>query len=490
MDSDQKVFEKHLHNIWQKQSFERSLQTFNHQNIQVLDPGIYNDNGAGPDFKHSRVQIGGLTYVGDIEIDLDYSDWKKHGHNIDSKYNKVILHVTLTNRLKQNFVFTKAGRKVPSISLQKFISDNAIPIENITPSSKLNGKFKCSGINEKVSYKLKKKFIVELGIQRFNKKSKRMLDRLKELLFISENNIKEPVIKYELSEQFLNREFTHEDFNNPKLWQQLLYEMIFEALGYSKNKSPMLKLAKYANLEFIDKLGTDQKLKDYIETSLFHISGIMPDVESLPENEVSEYERRLSEDWQMIKKIYDSKFLNETQWSFLNHRPQNFPTIRIAGGIIILFEIIHGNLIPQLIKKFEEIRSDKILINSVRSLFIVKSDGYWSNHYVFGKEANVKIKYFVGASRADEIVINVILPFLAVYFDIFGKKQLLKRVLNIFHIYTQRSDNKIVRETSEVIGLDGYKKRTIFAQGMIELFRGYCLKNKCLECEIGKRVFN
>jgi hypothetical protein len=33
-------------------------------------------------------------------------------------------------------------------------------------------------------------------------------------------------------------------------------------------------------------------------------------------------------------------------------------------------------------------------------------------------------------------------------------------------------------------------KKSILSQGMLELFRSFCSKNKCLDCPIGKLVFN
>ncbi len=494
MESSGKLYEKYLHEIWQNQSFTKPLRTFDHNTITVLDPGVYNESSAGPDFQHCRLQIGAITYVGDVEIDLDYHDWKRHGHNIDSKYNKVILHVSFTNNQKHHYVFTKAGRKVPNVSIKNFIDPEIAKnlFENYkTFESSTIKNIKCAGLSNDVKFKVKKEFVINLGIQRFNKKSKRIFDRLKELVFLEENQIAEPVIRYELSKQFREREFTYEDFKKTDVWKQLFYELMFEALGYSKNKSPMLKLAKYANLNILNKINdtvTNDKIKLF-ESVFYNVSGIMPDVNNLPASEVDDYQKELNEIWQTVKDIYDSETLNETQWHFLNNRPQNFPTIRIAGGVRLLNMLLYGDLIPKLIKKFEEIRSDRVLINSVRSLFIVKSEGYWTEHYIFGKPAKDKIKYFVGASRSDEIVVNIVLPFLYVYFEVFGKTELAKRILKIYQLYTQKSDNKIVRDVAEGIGLDGYKKRTIFAQGMIELFRSYCSKGKCLECEIGKTVF-
>ncbi|MDZ7765499.1 MAG: hypothetical protein U5K00_13915 [Melioribacteraceae bacterium] len=65
-----------------------------------------------------------------------------------------------------------------------------------------------------------------------------------------------------------------------------------------------------------------------------------------------------------------------------------------------------------------------------------------------------------------------------------------KKVFKLYSIYYQRTDNKIVRDVADGLNLGKLSKRTIFSQGMIELFRNYCSKEKCLECEIGKRVFN
>ena len=112
-DKEPKISENILYDIWKAQHFQSSLMTVNGDDLSVLDAGTHNTDEAGPDFKNARIRIGNLTYVGDIEIDCDYSDWKSHGHNIDIKYSKVILHATLFNkgsygrRGKLCFVFTK-----------------------------------------------------------------------------------------------------------------------------------------------------------------------------------------------------------------------------------------------------------------------------------------------------------------------------------------------------------------------------------------------
>jgi len=484
--------EKQLHKIWLNQDFINDLSTSSGEEIVVISPGEYNNDTGGPDFKHARIKIGRLTFVGDVEIDRDYSDWKNHGHNINRNYNKVILHLSYSNKQKQHYVYTSDGRKVHTIPLF-----NNIAADNLKSDLTLGGKksnlgdkftLKCSSEIQLIEIKDREKAILELGVKRFQNKCEKLFHRLKELKFISQFELNEPVIRYELTKEFNEKEFSHEDFKEKQIWKQLFYELIFEALGYSKNKNIMIKLAQNVTLDFLKKLDQENDLTTQIESAYYHIAGLMPE-NKIQEDLDSDYIKKLAKYWEKLSRIYDNKKFDETQWHFLGQRPQNFPTIRISGGAKISEAILTKNLIGNIIKKFSEIRTAKILINSIRSLFIVKATGYWKDHYVFNKSSKIKINYIIGLSRADEIFVNVILPYLSVYFDMFGKEALSKKVLKVYNEYEQRMDNKVVREVSAGLGLEGLNKKTIYSQGMIEVYRNYCSKNKCLDCKIGKNIF-
>jgi hypothetical protein len=492
MSLSSNIEEKQLHKIWIDQDFLTDIFTASKESISVINTGDYNQDSGGPDFKNARVQIGSLTFVGDIEIDRDYSDWKKHGHNINKHYNKVILHLCYSNKQKQNYVYTSEGRKIPSVELKEYIF-----VDNIKKEITLAGKkdqrnsysLKCGSEIHLVESEIRRKFLLKLGLNRFQQKCNRMFNRLKELKFLSELEINEPVIRYELSKQFNEKDFSHNDFRNKDLWDQLLYEFIFEALGYSKNKNIMMKLAQSVPLEMIKKFDLKDEITSQLESILFHVSGLMPDFDD-NDDQVSNYLKELKQYWHKYSKIYDGKRFDETQWQFLGQRPQNFPTVRISGGAKIVDAIINKNFTGTLIKKITEITSNRILINSIRSLIIVRASGYWKEHFVFEKKSDINLNYIVGLSRADEIFINVFLPFLSVYFDIFGNENLSRKVISIFNEYEQKLDNKITREVSNGLNLINLNKKTIYAQGMIELYRNYCTKNKCLECEIGTKIFN
>ncbi len=486
------IDESALYKIWSNQTFTSSLSTGSGDKISVLDPGYLNSDSAGPDFLNSRIRIGNLVYVGDIEIDTDYSSWKSHGHNIDVKHNKVVLHISLLNRSNQHYVYTKDGRKVPSICLTPFLDRQVIEkleVDRKKKEDKSNVKIKCASVSSAVEFETKKKFVSSLGIERISKKSNRIYHRLKEIVYLSELSLKEPIVKYDLHPDFESRKFTSEDFKDKTIWQQLFYELLFEALGYTKNKNIMLRLAQSVDMRFLSKLNIVENRVKVLESILFNVGGLMPEVRNLPKEEISDYSLELFKIWEKNANLYDGEKFDETDWHFFRIRPQNFPTIRIAGGVRYIEMILFDNMIATIIKKIEEIRNISVLIKSLRNLLVVRSSGFWKNHFVFDQPTKQEIKYFVGISRVDEIIINIIIPFFMVYFDVFGNKTLSKKVLAIYNSYDQKFSNKVIEEVADAINTPDLLKKSIYAQGMIELYRNYCSKEKCLECEIGKEVF-
>lgn len=492
MNHSSKIFEKEIYELWKKRNSLPALSSVSGDDISIIDPGVQNNDLAGPDFKNARIRIGNLTFVGDIEIDSNYVDWKLHGHNIDSKYNKVVLHVALYNHNNQPYVYTKDGRKVPSVILSEFLPkdfDNS-NIPDIEEEEDNSQHLKCGLSCSAVSKDDKLKFISKLGVERFKKKCTKIYSRLKELKYLEELHAKEPVITYDLAPAFNERVFVHSDFHIKELWEQLFYELIFEALGYSKNKAVMLGLAQNANIGFFKSLKKEGDFVETAESVFYNISGLIPQNGTNSDSVISEYTNSMKLKWETIKHSYDSRYFDETQWHFFRIRPQNFPTVRIAGGARILKKLLKDDLIAVIIKKIEEIHNLNVLINSLRSIFVIKSEGFWRHHYVFNETAGNEVKYFVGSSRADEILVNVALPFFSVYFDVFGKKDLSKKVFTLYNRFNQNSENKIIHEIARDLELDDKIHFTVYSQGMTELFRNYCSKSKCLECDIGKIVFN
>jgi hypothetical protein len=487
------IKEKFIYEIWKEGKFEKELITENQQKIEIIDPGTHNKDSAGPDFVNARIKFGNITYLGDVEIDTWQSDWKSHGHSFDKKFNRVILHLVISKDKYQPFVYCKDGRKIPSINLFNYLNENLnTAIIEAVRSEKKNRIFEmaCIGRNDVVHKKEKLDFLFELGIERFNYKSKRMLERLKEMVYLKEMNIREPILKYDFGEDFYNKKYNANDYSDLKIWEQLIYELIFEALGYSKNKEIMLKLAKSVNVTFLDNFRSNDNFTEIIESALFNVSGLIPNKTKYRNEETAEYLRKLNEVWKSIKSNYDGTTYNRQDWNFFKNRPQNFPTVRIAGGAYLASHLLKNNLFKSLIELFKDDKSEKDGRVILRNYIITEGQGYWALFYNFDKKSSEKLNFFIGISRADEIIVNVVFPLLNIYFDIFEDKEASRRAKQMFLNYTQHGSNRLVEQVGFTLGIPNASRRSINYQAMIELFRNYCVKERCLECKIGNKVFN
>src|SRR5882724_1339565 len=108
--------EKLLQFIWQFRYFGlHDLYLESGENISIIFPGHLNAN-QGPDFLYAKIKIEETTWIGNIELHLQTSLWKKHQHDEDKNYNNVILHVVWENDIPMT------DRNIPTLVLQHRIS--------------------------------------------------------------------------------------------------------------------------------------------------------------------------------------------------------------------------------------------------------------------------------------------------------------------------------------------------------------------------------
>lgn len=75
---------------------------------------------VGPDFRDAvLLDAMGARVTGDIELHLQPSGWRAHGHSIDPRYNGLALHVTLTGGRDETPAASRlaSGRAVPLVVL-------------------------------------------------------------------------------------------------------------------------------------------------------------------------------------------------------------------------------------------------------------------------------------------------------------------------------------------------------------------------------------
>ena len=110
------IYEHEIQRIWTEQDFDsRGLKTVDGKKIEVFSPGWWNQ-GQGPDFEAARLSIGDDFFYGSVEVHLQSSGWKAHGHNRNPAYNQVILHVVLCHQPRYG-VFNTLENQIPELEL-------------------------------------------------------------------------------------------------------------------------------------------------------------------------------------------------------------------------------------------------------------------------------------------------------------------------------------------------------------------------------------
>ncbi len=89
--------EQLLHYVWKHKLLPlQQLTATDRRTVEVIAPGMHNRKDGGPDFFNAKMKIDGTLWVGNVEIHSKASDWYRHGHDHDSAYDNVVLHVVET----------------------------------------------------------------------------------------------------------------------------------------------------------------------------------------------------------------------------------------------------------------------------------------------------------------------------------------------------------------------------------------------------------
>ncbi|HEX3074079.1 MAG TPA: DUF2851 family protein, partial [Ignavibacteriales bacterium] len=253
-------------------------------------------------------------------------------------------------------------------------------------------------------------------------------------------------------------------------------------LGYTQNKDIMMNLAKSVPLSYIQRnLRPDKSGVCLTESILFTVSGLL-------NNKDDDYVSSLRSNWSELKIKYDGETFEEADWNFFRLRPSNFPTLRIAAGARLAVRILNENFINSILDGFKREMFPDERRSYLTNILLIPAEDYWAGHYVFGKEAAQKNKYLLGASRADEIILNVLIPFTALYAKIFNMKDTYKNAIK-FYIESQLIEkNRTVDNMLISLNMRDIKLRGIETQGILELKKTRCNHGNCSECYIGKNI--
>jgi hypothetical protein len=420
--------ESFIHYLWQFQYFDKSkLTTTAGEVLNILKPGILNSD-AGPDFSQSKIKVGDIVWIGNVEVHIQSSGWYEHKHDVDVAYENVVLHVVWDENKP---VYRSDGSRIPTLQLKDRVEDHLLKsyqklINN--PSA-----IPCEKSFAKVDDLVKHAMVDKALMIRLEKKA----THIKTLLEKNKGD-----------------------------WDETTYQLLASNFGFKVNKDSFTQLANSLPYKLIQK---QRNNPPEVEALLFGQAGF------LVAKTKDEYLTQLFSTYQFLSKKYDlvDKQMNVMQWKFLRLRPANFPTIRLAQFAALLCS--HKNIFSSLI----EAGNYQQLIQ----FFEIHQSLYWRTHYRFGKKSKDEVSNF-GESSKENMIINTVVPLFVAYGQSRDDYSFVEKAIAILQSMPSEK-NRITRVWQEL----GYVSKTAFdSQGLIELYNNFCQRRACLNCTIGSAL--
>ncbi|OUJ74315.1 DUF2851 family protein [Hymenobacter crusticola] len=422
--------EDFIHYIWQHQYFDKtSLQTEAGEPVTVLRPGNRNAD-AGPDFLGARLQIGEVEWNGAVEIHLSASDWPRHQHQTDPKYDQVVLHVVHT---ADHAVRRTNGTLVPTLALASRIAPELLQryqaLLTVTPAT-----LPCASF-------------------------------LPQVPTITRTMMVERALLERVEQKAASIEALHQQLGGD--WEATTYHALMVAFGFQKNSEPLARLAKALPLSIVRRHRHDAR---QLEAVVFGQAGFLSET---IETENDHYLAGLRNEYAFLAHKYNlaATALPTHAWNFLRLRPANFPTVRLAQ----LTALLHAR--PAL---FDALLTAADVL-TLEQFFAAPLPEYWREHYRPGRAGKVAM---LGRSSAQLLIINVVVPLRVAYARYVGQPELTESAVALLNQLPAERNH--LTEPYEALRFS--HRSAADSQGLLALGRNYCEPRQCLRCAIGSHV--
>ena len=438
--------EQLLHYVWKHRLFPlKPLTTTDGLSVEVIDPGLANRN-AGPDFFNAKIKLDGVIWVGNVEIHLRSSDWKRHRHHEDPAYDSVILHVASDI---DEPILRSNGEAIPQMELHypPFLLEH---YEELIKSDHYPACYKIISSLPKI---LLHSWMNTLQTERFEQKTQQIQQRL--------------------------------DRCNGD-WESALFITLARNFGFGTNNDAFELWAQSVPLYAVNKHRDDLF---QIEAIFFGQAGLLeetsqekPHPNATGEEQLKtaqktcndEYFLHLQKEYAYLRHKFELKPSLNYRWKLLRLRPANFPHIRLAQ----LASLYHKS--EGLLSLLMEAES----IDSTRKLLKTNTSNYWKTHYTFG-ESSPSLTKSLSNSSIDLLIINTVVPFLYAYGKHKANPQLMARAS--YFLEELKPENNYITRMWKECGLGATHAGD--SQALIQLKKNYCDLKKCLQCRIGFEYF-
>jgi hypothetical protein len=410
------------HKLWQP----TALQTFSGKVLRVLNTGVLNYTN-GPDFFNAALIIDDIHLHGNVEVHLKTSDWLKHQHQNDERYNKLILHVVYEHdiELEQNKNF-----EVEVLELKHYLSTETIDKYNELMHNKKV--LACTNQISKIA----------------NEKINIWLQRM-----VSE--------RLEQKSEYVNQLYAY--FNTD--YQQTFYTLFLRAFGFKSNSEVFELLAKHLPLKVI----SQHKQNPFqLEALLLGMCGLLDEIFTHP------YGTILQNEFAALQKKYNLVPLPKSLLTTGGVRPANAPSLRLAQ----LAAFINQNF--DLFESPFELKNYSVLLTDKN----VQASSFWESHYNLTKKSQAHVSTNLARGSKDSLIINAAAPFLFFYGKLQQDESICEKAIELLDKCTFEKNRKTQVFLNENLKFNSASQ----SQGLIHLHDKFCQKKACLNCAIGLNI--
>ena len=415
--------EQLLHYVWKHKLFPlMPLQTTSGQPVEVIDPGLPNMN-AGPDFFNAKLKIDGTLWVGNVELHTHASDWFRHGHDRNTAYDNVILHVVGNSDCE---VRRANGDLVPQLLLHcpddvRRRYDELQRTEIYPP---------CHSILTSLPKLAVHSWLSALQVERFEQKAHAIAARL-------------------------------ERYNNH--WEDVFFITLARNFGFGLNGDAFETWAGHLPFRAVDK-HRDSLFQ--VEAFFFGQAGLLEE-----EGQEDDYYRKLRKEFLYLRHKFElSGPMPDNRWRFLRLRPGNFPHVRLAQ----LAWLYHKE--QSLFSRVMAVETPE----AAKKILSAQVSPYWEEHFTFRKSSPRREKR-LGENALNLILINTVIPFLYAYGMHKADERLCDRATRFLE--TLKAENNRVTRLWDGAGLPVYTAAD--SQALLQLQKEYCDRKDCLRCRFG-----
>jgi hypothetical protein len=391
-------------------------------------PGV----GPGPDFRDALLLEGsGDVLRGDVELHMRPQGWQQHGHHHDPRYNSVVLHVVMFPLVGQ----PSAGGPDGGTRLEMGASVPVLPLFPTVERLRRRRATRDGPAKEdgwpgvaRVPPDRRLLLLEGAGEGRFRAKARALARPLTEGRGAARHGA----------------------------WasqaEEALYRGLLEALGYGADRRPYMALGQLLPLAMLRRLllGCPAERRSLSLVAL--LLGAAGLIEKVPDDLPVE---EIASTWVFFDA---TPMMDRDVWRGFHGRPDNSPQRRLAGMALLLARHWEDGLLQGL--------QARVLTGHMAAL----RSGLAVPQGVLGSR-----RALIGVGRADEMAINVVLPFFYAWARHIGRPSLSHAALRLYRGWPALPPNEVLREAARVMGIpmgqSGCDATARRQQGLIHLYR-------------------